>query len=92
MTSSEEYQLLIKRFLFCYIKIKFENFIFIILKKKIELFRQTIELESLQKRHREELERFQQQQLHLLQQQQASAFHQHQHLYHSIPGNFLNYN
>lgn len=48
-----------------------------------------MELETLQKRHREELERFQQHQLQLLiqQQQQASALHQHQHhplLYHTV--------
>lgn len=51
--------------------------------------RQTMELETLQKRHREELERFQQHQLQLLiqQQQQASAFHQHHPLlYHTITG------
>ncbi|KYN16827.1 Serine/threonine-protein kinase WNK1 [Trachymyrmex cornetzi] len=53
--------------------------------------RQTLELETLQKRHREELERFQQQQLQLLiqQQQQASALH-HQHhplLYHTVATN-----
>ncbi|XP_023287595.1 uncharacterized protein LOC105697780 isoform X1 [Orussus abietinus] len=51
--------------------------------------RQTMELETLQRRHREELERFQQHQLQLLiqQQQQASALHQHQHhpmLYHTV--------
>lgn len=48
-----------------------------------------MELETLQKRHREELERFQQHQLQLLiqQQQQASAFHQHHPLlYHTITG------
>jgi len=50
-------------------------------------------LETLQKRHREELERFQQHQLQLLiqQQQQASALHQHQHhpalLYHTVATN-----
>ncbi|XP_032679490.1 uncharacterized protein LOC116847957 isoform X3 [Odontomachus brunneus] len=54
--------------------------------------RQTLELETLQKRHREELERFQQHQLQLLiqQQQQASALHQHQHhplLYHTVATN-----
>ncbi|XP_011503248.1 PREDICTED: serine/threonine-protein kinase WNK1 [Ceratosolen solmsi marchali] len=51
--------------------------------------RQTMELETLQRRHREELERFQQHQLQLLiqQQQQASAFHQHHPLlYHTITG------
>ncbi|XP_033213341.1 uncharacterized protein LOC117170590 isoform X3 [Belonocnema kinseyi] len=51
--------------------------------------RQTMELESLQRRHREELEHFQQHQLQLLiqQQQQTSALHQHQHhplLYHTV--------
>ncbi|XP_066588439.1 serine/threonine-protein kinase Wnk-like isoform X2 [Prorops nasuta] len=48
--------------------------------------RQTMELETLQKRHREELERFQQHQLQLLIKQQASALH-HQHhplLYHTV--------
>jgi WNK lysine deficient protein kinase len=48
-----------------------------------------MELETLQRRHREELERFQQHQLQLLiqQQQQASAFHQHHPLlYHTITG------
>jgi len=55
------------------------------------MYRQTLELETLQKRHREELERFQQQQLQLLiqQQQQASALH-HQHhplLYHTVATN-----
>ncbi|EZA58553.1 Serine/threonine-protein kinase WNK3 [Ooceraea biroi] len=54
--------------------------------------RQTLELETLQKRHREELERFQHHQLQLLiqQQQQASALHQHQHhplLYHTVATN-----
>ncbi|XP_019699326.1 uncharacterized protein LOC105188438 isoform X2 [Harpegnathos saltator] len=54
--------------------------------------RQTLELETLQRRHREELERFQQHQLQLLiqQQQQASALHQHQHhplLYHTVATN-----
>ncbi|XP_036141340.1 serine/threonine-protein kinase WNK1 isoform X2 [Monomorium pharaonis] len=51
--------------------------------------RQTLELETLQKRHREELERFQQHQLQLLIQQQASALH-HQHhplLYHTVATN-----
>lgn len=53
--------------------------------------RQTLELEILQRRHREELERFQQHQLQLLiqQQQQASALH-HQHhplLYHTVATN-----
>ncbi|KOX79935.1 Serine/threonine-protein kinase WNK1 [Melipona quadrifasciata] len=51
--------------------------------------KQTMELETLQRRHREELERFQQHQLQLLiqQQQQASALHHHQHhpvLYHTV--------
>ncbi|XP_015119573.1 uncharacterized protein LOC107042871 isoform X2 [Diachasma alloeum] len=51
--------------------------------------RQTVELECLQRRHREELERFQQHQLQLLiqQQQQASAIAHHQHhplLYHTV--------
>ena len=50
-----------------------------------------MELESLQRRHREELEHFQRHQLQLLiqQQQQTSALHQHQHhplLYHSVTG------
>lgn len=59
--------------------------------QQILLFRQTMELETLQRRHREELERFQQQQLQLLiqQQQQASALH-HQHhplLYHTVATN-----
>lgn len=56
------------------------------------MIRQTQELETLQRRHREELERFQQHQLQLLiqQQQQASALHQHQHhplLYHTVATN-----
>ncbi|XP_063978625.1 serine/threonine-protein kinase Wnk isoform X2 [Diachasmimorpha longicaudata] len=51
--------------------------------------RQTLELECLQRRHREELERFQQHQLQLLiqKQQQASAIAHHQHhplLYHTV--------
>ncbi|XP_033190942.2 wnk kinase isoform X4 [Bombus vancouverensis nearcticus] len=48
--------------------------------------KQTMELESLQRRHREELERFQQHQLQLLiqQQQQASALHQHHHQHHPV--------
>ncbi|KAG9428628.1 hypothetical protein HZU67_10032 [Apis mellifera carnica] len=48
--------------------------------------KQTMELETLQKRHREELERFQQHQLQLLiqQQQQASALHQHHHQHHPV--------
>lgn len=47
-----------------------------------------MELETLQRRHREELERFQQHQLQLLiqQQQQASAFQHHPLLYHTIAG------
>ena len=50
-----------------------------------------MELESLQRRHREELEHFQHHQLQLLiqQQQQTSALHQHQHhplLYHTVTG------
>lgn len=45
-----------------------------------------MELEALQRRHREELERFQQHQLQLLiqQQQQASALHQHHHQHHPV--------
>ncbi|KOC60991.1 Serine/threonine-protein kinase WNK3 [Habropoda laboriosa] len=48
--------------------------------------KQTMELETLQRRHREELERFQQHQLQLLiqQQQQASALHQHHHQHHPV--------
>ncbi|XP_034193683.2 wnk kinase isoform X1 [Osmia lignaria lignaria] len=48
--------------------------------------KQTMELETLQRRHREELERFQQHQLQLLiqQQQQASALHQHHHQHHPM--------
>lgn len=45
-----------------------------------------MELETLQRRHREELERFQQHQLQILiqQQQQASALHQHHHQHHPV--------
>ncbi|CAK9795460.1 Serine/threonine-protein kinase WNK3 [Anthophora plagiata] len=48
--------------------------------------KQTMELETLQRRHREELERFQQHQLQLLiqQQQHASALHQHHHQHHPM--------
>ena len=59
------------------------------MKTNLNAYRQTMELETLQRRHREELERFQQHQLQLLiqQQQQASALHHHQHhpvLYHTV--------
>lgn len=50
-----------------------------------------MEFETLQRRHREEMERFQQNQLQhfIQQQQQASTYHQHPLIYHTVTGKLV---